>query len=81
MQLLIESSGNIRCLYDETVSLSAFGQLEIRRASHVEPTPDGCWQADLSHVNGPMLGPFVTRSQALSAEQQWLEANWLVASK
>jgi hypothetical protein len=26
---------------------------------------------------GPRLGPFALRSEALAAEQHWLEANWL----
>ena len=53
--------------------------LEIRRASHVEPDDDGRWFADLSPVEGPKLGPFALRSQALDAERVWLEANCLEA--
>jgi hypothetical protein len=41
-----------------------------------DPTT-GWWWADLSRVRGPRLGPFDLRSQALLAEQNWLEANWL----
>lgn len=78
MQLLIDAQGNIRCLYDETISLANLGTLAIARGSHVEPTADGQWLADLSPVDGPCLGPFVTRSAALVAERQWLETNWLV---
>ena len=51
----------------------------IARASHVEPDPDGRWQADLRPVGGPVLGPFDRRSEALAAELAWLEAHWLVA--
>lgn len=79
MQLLIDAQGNIRCLYDETISLANLGTLAIARGSHVEPTPDGQWLADLSPVDGPCLGPFATRSAALDAERQWLETNWLVS--
>ena len=50
----------------------------ISRASHVEPDDLGCWWADLSPVKGPRMGPFERRSEALSAEQGWLKANWLL---
>lgn len=32
------------------------------------------WWADLSPVNGPLLGPFLSRSSALEAEVEWLHA-------
>ena len=68
MELVISPSGQIRCLYDETIELAALGTLTIQRASHVEPTTDGRWCADLSPSNGPLLGPFARRSDALMAE-------------
>lgn len=77
MQLLIQSDGAIRCLYHEAIDLATLGRMTIARGSYVEPDPNGKWYADLAPVNGPRLGPFSSRSQALSAEQAWLEANWL----
>ena len=77
MELVIQSGGFVRCIYDETIELAALGPLEIRRASHVEPTADGHWTADLSPVHGPLLGPFDHRTEALAAEQAWLAARWL----
>lgn len=77
MKLLISPTGSIRCLYSEDLDLQALGQLEISRASHVEPTADGQWLADLAPVGGPVLGPFTSRSAALTAETQWLEHHWL----
>jgi len=77
MQLVIDSSGGMRCLYDETLPLADIGRLTIARGSHVEPTDAGLWTADLSPVGGPLLGPFATRSEALAAERDWLERNWL----
>jgi hypothetical protein len=77
MQLVITPDGAIRCLYDEAIDLSQFGPLSIARGSHVEPTARGQWQADLAPVGGPTLGPFAVRSEALAAERDWLEANWL----
>src|SRR4051812_14274881 len=55
-------------VYDEAIDLAALGQLNIRRGGHVEPRQTGGWSADLAPVNGPVLGPFATRSAALAAE-------------
>jgi hypothetical protein len=79
MQLLIKPTGDVRCLYGESLDLATLGPLVIRRGSHVEPTDDGAWRCDLSPVGGPALGPFGRRSEALSAEVAWLEAHWLTA--
>jgi hypothetical protein len=77
MQLVIQPDGTTLSLYDETIDLSQLGQLTILRGSHVEPDEQGNWWADLQPVSGPCLGPFPKRSQALMAERDWLEANWL----
>ena len=78
MQFLILPDGTAKCLYGEELDLTALGQLEIRRGSHVEPTEDGSWTADLSPANGPILGPFHRRSEALDAERTWLEEHWIL---
>jgi hypothetical protein len=75
--LVVASDGTIRCVYDEVLPLSALGKLAIERASHVEPDGSGQWYADLGPVAGPRLGPFSLRSQALKAEQYWLQEHWL----
>ena len=80
MQIVIEQSGNARCVYDESIPLESLGRMKIRRGSHVEPIDGGNWIADLSPVGGPVLGPFRFRSKALSAERKWLEKNWLVST-
>ncbi len=80
MQLVISSTGSIRCLYDESLDLHSLGKLSISRGSHVEPNDDGQWFADLSPVGGPQLGPFVSRSAALNVEVRWLEEHWLSPS-
>ncbi|MHC2066891.1 hypothetical protein ACYFX5_05440 [Bremerella sp. T1] len=77
MQLVISSTGAIRCLYDETLDLHTLGKPSISRGSHVEPNEHGQWFADLSPVGGPKLGPFSSRSAALTAEVRWLEEHWL----
>ncbi|MBC8290341.1 MAG: hypothetical protein H8E37_08495 [Planctomycetes bacterium] len=81
MKILIEPTGNCRCVYSEAIDIQQLGSADIQRGSHVEPTADGKWTADLSPVNGPVLGPFQTRSQALAAEVAWLLANWLMPSE
>ena len=77
MDLVVTPDGTVRAVYDETLDLALLGRLSIRRASHVEPTPEGRWQADLSPVSGPVLGPFHHRSEALEAEHVWLDEHWL----
>jgi len=77
MDLIITPSGMVRCIYDETIELIELGTPEISRGSHVEPTTQGQWTADLSPVAGPLLGPFPQRSAALAAEHDWLKTHWL----
>jgi hypothetical protein len=78
MQLLIDRDGVVRCLYEEALDLAVLGVVAIRRASHVEPDAAGRWWADLMPVHGPTLGPFARRTQALTAERDWLERHWLL---
>ena len=67
-------------VYDDALrGLLALGPAAIRRASHVEPTPDGRWTADLGPMEGPVLGPFETRAAALDAERAWLVRGIVVA--
>ena len=75
MQLVISTDGTARCLYGEALDLSNLGTLTISRASHVEPDESGRWFASI--IDGPVLGPFVRRSDALQAEADWLHANRL----
>jgi hypothetical protein len=77
MDLVVTPDGTVRAVYDEMLDLALLGRVSIRRASHVEPTGEGRWQADLSPVSGPVLGPFHRRSEALEAERAWLEEHWL----
>lgn len=76
MNVRIEPDGTIVTVYNEAIDLDTIGAAKVSRASHVEPTPDGQWTADLGPVGGPVLGPFDLRSQALTAEVAWLE-DWL----
>ena len=79
MDLVVLSGGTVRAVYSEEIELDTLGPVVITRASRVEPDERGCWLADLSPVEGPTLGPFRSRSEALDAERAWLETNWLEA--
>ena len=81
MEIVILTDGTVRCLYGEELDLAALGRLSITRGSHVEPTADGQWTADLAPAGGPILGPFGCRSQALTAEREWLQQHWLMQAR
>jgi hypothetical protein len=74
----VDVDGTLHFIWsDELIELLEAGRGEVRRASHVEPTDRGLWGADLSPVDGPLLGPFRTRREALDAERIWLLENYL----
>lgn len=77
MTLLVLGDGSIRSVYGEAIELAALGDVRLRRAGHLEPDSGGQWWADLTAVNGPVLGPFERRSDALTAESRWLDEHWL----
>jgi hypothetical protein len=81
MQIIIAAGGAVRAVYSEQIDLAALGRLTITRASHVEPDEHGHWYADMTPVNGPSLGPFAHRSEALDAEQEWLVHHWLESGR
>ena len=80
LELFVATDGSARCLYGETLNLASLGSLQIERASHVEPDDRGRWLVDLSPVDGPTLGPYLTRSHALSVEAEWLLRHRLATS-
>lgn len=71
MELVVAADGSARCIYDEALDLRELGKLQITRASHVEPDAEGYWWADMGPVDGPVLGPFRSRTEALRAERGW----------
>ena len=73
--LVVDRRGDVLCIYDEGIDLSAIGVLCIRRASRVEPDSLGLWWADLCPAGGPRLGPFGRRGDALVSEIAWLNQN------
>ena len=74
VSITVQPNGDLRMIYyDEISTLLTLGESRIVRASHVEPDAMG-WTADMSPVNGPTLGPFALRQDALDAEVKWLQA-------
>ena len=61
---------------DDLSPLLDEGDATVTRVSHVEPScVDGQhgWTADMTPVDGPVLGPFTTRAEALDAEHVGLQ--------
>jgi hypothetical protein len=76
MKITLSPDGTMKFIYtDKLRPLMRHGQASIKRVSHVEPTEDNKWHADLSPIQGPILGPYETRAEALQAEVRWLEEN------
>jgi hypothetical protein len=74
--ITIRPDGSLAFIYaDELRGLLDTGDAQVRRASHVEPTEGGDWTADMGPMDGPVLGPFRTRAEALAAETEWLHAH------
>ena len=70
MDLFVAPNGGVTAIYAEEIDLHSLGSTTITRASHVEPDETGQWFAEM--VDGPTLGPFLKRSEALAAEIEWL---------
>ena len=74
IEINVAPDGTLNAIWDDALApLVQEGKATISRASHVEPTGDGCWEADLGPVDGPVLGPFALRAEALAAEVRWLK--------
>lgn len=74
LDIYILPDGTVQHVYNDALAglLDGVADVETRRASHVEPDGRGGWTADLTPVNGPVLGPFALRAEALEAELEWL---------
>lgn len=70
LMLVVDPDGTVAGIYcDELADLLDEGNAAIRRASTVEPGPGG-WYAEI--FDGPTLGPYRLRQEALDAEVRWL---------
>ena len=77
-QHVIVEGDELRFVHEDELAaaLADAGEIDVRRASHVEPKKVGgrlYWVADLAPVGGP-LGMFVSRDEALEWEREELEA-------
>lgn len=74
--VFILPDGTIRFIYDDSLKwLSSESNIFLKRASHIEANVNDNkveWFADLSPVNGPLLGPFASREESIEAEKHWL---------
>lgn len=79
IEMTIQEDGTIKAIHNDALApLYDESKTEIKRASHVEPVNGGeqvNWVADMSPLNGPKLGPYRLRSDALEAEVEWLKQN------
>jgi hypothetical protein len=93
LEIIVNRDGSATFVYDDRLArLLADMPQRTRRASHVEPYDgsggeafaaqhaDGTWWvADMRPVDGPLLGPFPGRRQALDAEVAWLRERMAAA--
>ncbi len=86
--ITIDTDGTITAIYDDRLKgLANHGTAETKRASHVEPgdpakgQENSKWYADMAPSNGPVLGPFDSREEALGEEVVWLNTHVLESSK
>jgi hypothetical protein len=76
--ITVRPDGTLLFIYEDRLRpLLDLGAADVRRASHVEPTEQALWTADLRPVGGPALGPFALHGDALAAERAWIEAHVL----
>ena len=79
MDLIVAPNGVVTAIYTEEIDLRVLGTPTMTRASHVEPDETGQWFAQI--VAGPLLGPFLKRSEALAAEIDWLTHHRLIPTQ
>lgn len=71
----IGANGELTFVWDDTLaSLMEAGPAQVTRVSNVDYDHQrGGWTADMAQAgSADVLGPFVTRSEALAAERAWL---------
>ena len=74
MQIIVKPTGVFISVYDDAFDYGDFCKPQIRRVSQIEPDDSGGWIADLSPINGPKLGSFDKRNEAIEAELEYVNA-------
>ncbi len=76
LQAVVDLDGRVTMPYDDALAgLLVHGESNTARASHVEPGKLGIgWEVDMSPIDGPRLGLFMLREDALAAERDFLES-------
>jgi len=78
MKINVRNNGTIQLIYTEDIDILSLGKVKsITRASHLDANGDNQWEADMLPSGGPVLGPFPRRSEALRAEEEWINNNIL----
>ena len=74
LKLLVRTDSTVQAIYSDELAplIDKASHVEVRRASFVEPDPDGGWTATMQ--DGTKLGPFRLRSEALAAEIRYLDS-------
>ncbi len=76
MLIVIESNGMLKHIYSDDFKIPHLGGGKIERASNVEPVHSGSESGWLVKIKeGPYLGPYARRDEALQREIDWLEAH------
>lgn len=71
------ANGEAVFIYEDGHPCLDLGRVQTKRASHVEPTENGLWCADMSPIDGPLLEETRSRKQSVSREHQWISENRL----
>jgi hypothetical protein len=65
---------------DDLPNLKTEWDVKIKRAIYVDVC-EGGWVADMSILNGPQLGPYRSRQDALDAEVDWIDEMYFDADQ
>lgn len=82
--ITVKPDGSMEFVYNDKLrGLIKQGEAKITRASTIEPGDPSLGQDPLrwyaTMFDGPVLGPFETREQALAEEEEWINKNLLTS--
>lgn len=71
IKLEITTEGGLAMLHDDDFNMKEFGQVQMKRASHVEPAEDGTWFVQSAKTLKMLKEGFETRKEALDWEKKY----------